>query len=256
MRPIKEVIRDMTAALPATAARIGYYYDWTYVLVIIGAICSALAAANVRGTYAKWSRVPNQRGITGADAAAAILRASNTRGVRIHAIQGRLTDHYNPREQSLGLSEGVYSESSIAAVGIAAHEAGHAIQHGTGYAMLRARNAIVPVVNIGSRLSLPILLIGFMFQSRFGDSLLMVGVVLFALSFLFTLITLPVEFNASRRALEAIETGGLLTGKELAGTRQVLRAAALTYVAAAAASLLSLLRIILLVSGRSRGRRR
>ncbi|MDI9498822.1 MAG: zinc metallopeptidase [Bacillota bacterium] len=244
------------AALSAIAARIGFYYDWTYIFVIIGAIFSAIAAANVRGTYAKWSRVPNQRGITGADAAAAILRASNTGGVRIQSIPGRLTDHYNPREQSLGLSEGVYGESSIAAVGIAAHEAGHAIQHGTGYSPLHVRNAIVPVVNIGSRLSFPILLVGFMIQSRFGDGLLMIGVVLFSLSFVFTLIALPVEFNASRRALEAIEAGGLLTAEELRGTRSVLRAAALTYVAAAAASLLSLLRIILLVSSRGRSRRR
>ena len=229
-----------------------FFWDWTYILVIIGGILSLGASALVQSNYRRYSAIASRSGITGAQAARRILQAGGVGGVAIQAVPGQLTDHYNPGQQSLGLSEGVYDSPSIAAIGIAAHEAGHAIQHGTGYALLGVRNAIVPIVNIGSRLSVPILMVGFLMQSSFGDGLLKIGLVLFSFSMIFTLLTLPVEFDASARAVRAIRDQGILSEEELAGTRKVLNAAALTYVAAAAAAILSFLRIFLLIGGRRR----
>ena len=229
------------------------FFDITYIFVIIGAALSMAATENVQRTFNRYSRVRSRNGLTGAQAAQVILRHNNITNVSIQPVQGTLTDHYNPSTLTLGLSEPVMSVDSIAAAGVAAHEVGHAVQHNQGYAPLKMRTTLVPVVNFGSRLSFPILLVGFFMQGSWGSTLLNIGVILFSLTVVFTLITLPVEFNASKRALEALESSHILSDEELNGTRKVLRAAALTYVAAAAASILSLLRILLLTrSGRRR----
>lgn len=229
-----------------------FFYDITYIFVLIGALLSIAASANVQRTFSRYSEVRSGRGLTGAQAAKIILQKYDINNVSIKPVAGNLTDHYRPSNKTLGLSEPVMDVNSIAAIGVAAHEVGHAVQHSRGYVPLHVRNAIVPVVNIGSRLSWPIILVGLLVQESWSQTVLNIGILLFALTTVFTLITLPVEFNASRRAVAALEDSQILNSEELKGTRKVLRAAALTYVAAAAASILSLLRILLLTRSRRR----
>lgn len=225
------------------------FYDVTYVLVLIGAGISLLASLNVNSTFAKYSKVGNSKNITAERAAEAILRASGINDVGIERIGGNLTDHYSPKEKVLRLSDSVYGSNSVAAIGVAAHECGHAIQHKVGYGPLKLRSAAVPIANIGSRLSWPIIIAGLLLGMM---GLAEVGIVLFIFVVLFQLITLPVEFNASGRALKVLEAQGMLAGGELAGAKKVLSAAALTYVAALFTAILQLLRMILIVKGGNR----
>ena len=226
-----------------------YYYWWdpTYFLVIIGAVICLLASAHVNNTFKKYSKYRSMSGMTGAQAAQRILNAAGIYDVEIRHISGNLTDHYDPRNKTLSLSDSVYGSTSVAAVGVAAHECGHAIQHATNYVPLNLRSAIVPVANIGSTLSWPLFLAGLIFSIR---PLLTVGIILFTFAVLFQLVTLPVEFNASRRAVRILGETGILGEQELGYTRKVLGAAALTYVAGAASAILQLLRLILLFGGR------
>lgn len=228
----------------------GYYWDPTYALVIIGAVICLLASAKVRTTYSRYSRVASMSGMTGAAAAERILQAAGIRDVQIRHVSGNLTDHYDPRNKTLNLSDTVYGSRSVAAIGVAAHECGHAIQHDVGYFPLTLRSTIVPAANIGSTLAWPLILIGLLFSSRTGSVLIELGIVAFSFAVLFQLVTLPVEFNASRRALVMLRDMNILTDSELPKTRRVLRAAALTYVASAAAAILQLLRLIILFGGK------
>ncbi len=228
-----------------------YYMDSTYLLVLIGAILSIWASARVKSTYSKYSRIRSASGLTGAEAAERILRMSGIYDVGVEQVSGSLTDHYDFRRKMIRLSDSVYGSASVAAIGVAAHECGHAVQDQKKYLPLRLRTALVPAANIGSRLGIPIILIGLLFGS--SSVLITIGIWVFALAVLFQVVTLPVEFNASRRALAILENGGLLGTTELDGAGKVLRAAALTYVAAAASSILQLLRLILLFGG---GRKR
>lgn len=227
------------------------YWDSTYILVIFGALISAIASANVNSAFNSFSRITNRRGLTAQAAAEGILRRAGIRDVRIERIRGNLTDHYSPNEKVLRLSDTVYGSTSVAAIGVAAHECGHAIQHHVGYAPLKLRSASVPVANIGSRLSWPIILLGLALGMT---ELARVGVFLFTFVVLFQLITLPVEFNASNRAMSILEESGMLGGEELRGAAKVLRAAALTYVAALFSTVLQLLRLILLTRRNDRRR--
>lgn len=231
----------------------GYYYrywDPTYILVIIGVIISLWASAKVKTTYSKYSRVRSMSGLTGAQAAERILHSAGLYDVRIEHISGNLTDHYDPKNRVLRLSDTVYSSASVAAVGVAAHECGHAVQDQKDYAPLRIRNSLVPVANFGTMAAWPIIIIGLIFGS--SHFLVNLGILLFSLGVLFQLVTLPVEFDASSRAIQILGNTGILYGDEIRQTRKVLNAAAMTYVAAAAASILSLLRLILLFGGRDR----
>lgn len=231
----------------------GYYYrywDPTYILVIIGVIISLWASAKVKTTYSKYSRVRSMSGLTGAQAAERILHSAGLYDVRIEHISGDLTDHYDPKNRVLRLSDTVYGSVSVAAVGVAAHECGHAVQDQKDYAPLRIRNSLVPVANFGTMAAWPIIIIGLIFGS--SHFLVNLGILLFSLGVLFQLVTLPVEFDASSRAIQILGNTGILYGDEIRQTRKVLNAAAMTYVAAAAASILSLLRLILLFGGRDR----
>ena len=230
----------------------GYYYgfDLSYLVLVVPAILLGLwAQARVQSTYARYSQVRAVRGITADQVARRILDANGLRDVSIQRIAGSLTDHYDPRERVVRLSETVYGSPSIAAIGVAAHEVGHAVQHATGYAPLKLRTAIVSVTNIGSTLSMPLILIGILLNS---SRLALVGVALFGLVAVFQLVTLPVEFNASSRALATLDGMDILGREELGGARQVLTAAALTYVAALIQSLAQLLRLLVLVGGTRR----
>ena len=227
----------------------GAFWDPTYILVVIGMIICLLASARVKSTYAKFDKVRSHVGITAAEAAERILHGAGIYDVEIRHISGDLTDNYDPRSRVLNLSDATFRSTSVAAIGVAAHECGHAIQHAVNYAPLNIRSAIVPVANLGSSLSWPIFLAGLIFSMR---SLLMLGIVLFSLAVLFQLVTLPVEFNASSRALRLLESTGILSTEENLGARRVLTAAALTYVAALASSILQLLRLIILAGGRDR----
>ncbi len=227
-----------------------FYYDPTYLLVLIGAVISMIASARVNGTYAKYNKVRSISGMTGADAASRILNQAGLYGVRIEHISGNLTDHYDPRDKVLRLSDSVYGSASIAAIGVAAHECGHAIQDEEEYFPLKFRNSLVPVANIGTKAGIPIILIGVLLAG--SQTLINIGVVLFSLGVLFQLVTLPVEFNASSRAISILDGTGMLYGDEVKGAKKVLGAAAMTYVAAAAASILSLLRLMILFGGRRR----
>ena len=228
----------------------GFYYDPTYVLVSIGAVLSLLASAKVNSTYAKYSKVRSMTGMTGAQAAERILYQAGIRDVRIEHIRGNLTDHYDPSAKVVRLSDATYNSPSVAAVGVAAHECGHVLQHYEGYAPLKIRTALVPAANIGSKLGIPLILLGLLLGSN--PVLVNIGIWVFCLAVLFQIVTLPVEFNASRRAVQILDRQGILGGEEVRQCRQVLGAAALTYVAAAAASILQLLRLILLFGGRDR----
>lgn len=226
-----------------------YYFDPTYILIIIGVILSMLASAKVKSTYAKYSSVRSAIGITGAEAAERILRNAGIYDVNIQQVSGNLTDHYDPRNKVLKLSDTVYGSTSVAAIGVAAHECGHAIQDAKAYAPLRFRGVLVPVANFGSSISWPLILIGLIFGGS-GSVLITIGILMFSLAVLFQLVTLPVEFNASKRALIALENNGILYNDENAKVKKVLSAAAMTYVAGAAASILQLLRLVMLFGRR------
>lgn len=225
----------------------GYYFDPTYFLLIIGMILSMAASARVKSTFSIYSRVRSASGLTGADAARRILHMAGITDVTVVPISGSLTDHYDPRNKQLALSQDVYDRTSVAAIGVAAHECGHAIQDAQNYVPLSLRSAIVPVANIGSTLSWPLFLAGLILSIR---PLLTLGILLFSFAVLFQLVTLPVEFNASARALKMLGSSGMLGADEVKDAKKVLTAAALTYVAALASSILQLLRLIILAGGR------
>ena len=223
------------------------YFDWTYLLIIPGLLLGLWAQAKVKGAYAEYSRIPTRLGRPAAAVVDDLLRRNGNHKVRIGRVNGELTDHYNPGNETLNLSDGVYGSASIAALGIAAHEAGHAMQKHENYAPLMLRTAIVPAVNICSGLSTPLFFVGLLLS---WEPLLTLGIILFAASTVFALVTLPVEFNASNRAVAMLVDGGYVTGEEERGVRKVLSAAALTYVAAAVTSLLSLLRLVMIANRR------
>ena len=229
-----------------------YYYDGTYLLVVIGALLSLMASAKVKSSFARYSNVRSMSGMTGREAAERILRNSGIYDVQVQHIYGNLTDHYDPRSKVLRLSDATYQQTSVAAIGVAAHECGHAIQHQTGYFPLTLRGNLVPVANFGSTMAWPLIIIGLFFNSSTGSFLIQLGIIFFSLAVLFQLVTLPVEFNASNRALHILGTTNMLQDDELKYTRRVLRAAALTYVASAAAAILQLLRLIILFGGNDR----
>lgn len=224
-----------------------YRFDPTYILILIGVIISIAASAKLNGTYQRYSAVRSVCGLTGAEAAKRLLSTQGIYDVTIRRVAGNLTDHYDPRTKTVNLSDAVYNSTSIAAIGVAAHECGHAMQDANDYAPLRMRAALVPVANIGAQLSWPLIIIGIILG---GTSLISVGILLFSLAVLFQLVTLPVEYNASHRAVTLLDSTGILAGQEVGQTRKVLNAAALTYVAAAAASILQLLRLLLLFGNR------
>ena len=226
-----------------------WFYDSTYILVILAAVISLIASAKVKSTYAKYSKVLSARGITADQVAQQILNGAGLPQIGVMQVPGDLTDHYNPNLQVLGLSQTVYGSSSVAAIGVAAHECGHAIQDEENYVPIRIRNSIVPVVNFGSKLSWPLMLIGLIMAY---DPLVLAGIWLFSLVVVFQLITLPVEFNASRRAVRILEERGILGSEELKGAKKVLSAAAMTYVAAAVGSLLQLARLLMIRNSRRR----
>ena len=228
-----------------------YYYgfDPTYILLIIGMLLSLAASAKLKSTFAIYRRMESASGMTGAEAAQRILRNAGVYDVRIEPISGELTDHYDPRTKVVRLSEPIYNKTSLAAVGVAAHECGHAIQHATNYAPLSIRSAIVPIANFGSTLSWPLFLAGLVLSIR---PLFTAGILLFTAAVLFQLVTLPVEINASSRALKLLNADGILAPQEVRGAKKVLTAAALTYVAALASSILQLLRLLILAGGRDR----
>lgn len=229
------------------------YWDWTYIVYVLPAVIFAMwASANVNGTFKKYAKIHSRRGITGAEAARRVLDSKGLTNVRIERVSGNLTDHYDPKTNVIRLSDSVYSDTSEAAIGVACHEAGHAMQYAESYAPIKLRNAIIPATNIGSKLSIPLILVG-IFLSYLSDYLIIfayVGIICFAFSTVFQLVTLPTEFNASRRALAAIDDCGILDSEERSGAKKVLSAAALTYVAALAVSLMQLLRLITLVNRR------
>ena len=229
-----------------------YYYDWTYILVLIGVLICLAASARVRQVFAKYSRVQSRLRLTGKEAAEEILRRNGIYDVRVIHIPGNLTDHYNPGNKTLGLSDTVYQSSSVAAVGVAAHECGHAVQHARGYAPLAIRGALVPVANFGSALAWPLILIGLLITGETSVFLINLGILLFSAAVLFQLVTLPVEFNASRRAVDVLGASGILYPDELSSVKKVLGAAALTNVAGAASAILQLLRLLILTGGRRR----
>lgn len=224
-----------------------FFYDWTYLLIIPGLILGIWAQSKVKSTYAEYSRVPTRLGRSAAAVVDDLLRRNGNNKVRIGRVSGELTDHYNPGNETLNLSGGVYASNSVAALGIAAHEAGHAMQKHDGYAPLKLRTAIVPAVNICSGLSTPLFFLGLLMS---WEPLLTLGIILFAASTVFALVTLPVEFNASNRAVAMLTEGGYVNGEEERGVRKVLQAAALTYVASAVTSLLSLLRLVMIANRR------
>ena len=226
----------------------GFYLDPTYILILIGAIISMWASARVKSTYAKYDREHNLRGITGAQVAEMILRQAGIYDVTVQRVAGNLTDHYDPSQRVLRLSESVFGRATVAAVGVAAHECGHAIQHHQGYAPLQMRTTLVPICNFGNMISWPLILLGVILG--WNQTLIRVGIILFCAVVLFQLITLPVEFNASSRALGILQGTGMLYEDELLATLKVLKAAALTYVASVASSLLQLLRLVLLFGRR------
>lgn len=234
-----------------------YYFDWTYVYLVLPCVILAMwASANVNSTFKRYSSQHSRRGLTGAQAAQRVLSANGVQGVRIEQVSGNLTDHYDPRTNVIRLSDDVYGSTSTAAIGVACHEAGHAVQYAQNYGPIKLRAAIIPVTNFGSKLAMPLILLGLLFSGsgQFSDTIVYLGIACFGLSVVFQLVTLPVEFNASNRALRAIESGQLLTEEELTGARKTLRAAALTYVAATAVALAQLLRLLTLFGGNRRRR--
>lgn len=227
-----------------------YYFDPTYVLVLIGVIVCLAASAKMNSTFRKYSRVRNHSGMTGKEAAETILRQAGIYDVRVEYVAGNLTDHYDPRDKVLRLSDATYGSNSVAAMGVAAHECGHAIQHATGYAPLSIRGALVPVANFGSTIAWPLILIGLFLNGNTSVLLLNIGILAFSMAVLFQIVTLPVEFNASRRAVKILASTHMLYPEEVSATKKVLTAAALTYVASAASAILQLLRILILTGNR------
>lgn len=228
------------------------YFDPTYMLVLIGVVICLAASAKMRSTFSRYSRIRNHSGMTGREAAEQVLHRAGIYDVRVEHVSGNLTDHYDPRSKVLRLSDATYGSASVAAVGVVAHECGHAIQHATGYAPLAFRSALVPVANFGSTIAWPLILIGLLFNSQSSVLFLNLGILAFSLAVLFQIVTLPVEFNASSRAIRMLSGNGMLYEDEVQATRKVLTAAALTYVAGAASAILQLLRIILISNSRRR----
>ena len=227
-----------------------YGFDIYYFILIIPALLFGLwAQSQVNTNFQKYSQIGTMRGMTGAQAAEYILRQNGIYDVQIRHVSGHLSDNFNPRNKTINLSDSVYNSTSIAAIGVAAHEAGHAVQHAVNYAPIRIREMIIPVTQIGSWLYLPIIMVGFLFSSQ---ALVNVGILLFSTLAIFQLVTLPVEFDASGRAIKTLESSGILYGEEITGAKKVLKAAALTYVAALVSSLAQLLRLILIFGGRRR----
>ena len=237
----------------------GYFWgDWTFLILIPAMIFAFVAQAKVNSTFNKYAKVYNRRGLTGAEAARRVLDANGLYHVTIERVHGRLTDHYDPRANVIRLSDAVYGSTGIAAVGVAAHEAGHAVQHAVGYVPIKVRAAIIPLTRFGSMLAMPLFIIGMLFAGGsylgygIGTLFMLAGILFFSFSTLFQLVTLPTEFNASARAMQALEDGGLLAADELPAAKATLSAAAMTYVAALASSLASLLRLILIFNNRRR----
>ena len=240
----------------------GFFWgDWTFILLVPAMIFAFWAQFKVQSTFKKYDRVGTQRGMTGADAARKILDSNGLYDVKVEYVRWHLNDHYDPRTNVIRLSDATYGSTSVAALGVAAHEAGHAVQHATGYFPIKLRGAIIPVTRFGSMLAMPLFIIGLLLTGFMnidpivGQYLMFGGIALFSLSTLFKLVTLPVEFNASSRALRTLEESGMLYGEEISGAKQVLSAAAMTYVAALASSLAALLRLIIIASGSSNRRR-
>lgn len=231
----------------------GYGFDWTYLMVLVGAILSMIASAKVNSTFQRYEKVRSMSGMTGAQVARKILDRNGLTNIPVEHVSGNLSDHYDPSAKVLRLSDSTYNSVSVAAIGVAAHECGHAIQHKEGYGPLKLRTAIVPAANIGSRLGVPIILLGLFFGGG-GSFLVNLGIWVFSLAVLFQIVTLPVEFNASNRALVMLEDYGVLGSEEKRKAKSVLSAAAMTYVAAAASSILQLLRLIVLFGGRRNDR--
>lgn len=236
-----------------------FYIDWSYIILVMPfVILSLIASAKVNSSFKKYSEVYSRRGLTAAEAARKVLQDNGVLDVNIERVHGHLTDHFDPKTNTIRLSENVYDSTSVASIGVACHEAGHAVQHAVGYLPVKIRTAIVPITNIGSRLSIPLVLLGIILSS-FGAQysiIAYIGVALFALCVIFQLVTLPTEFNASRRALRAINDGGILYEDEAVGARKVLTAAAMTYVAALAVTVMQFLRLLLIVAGSQQRRRR
>lgn len=226
------------------------FYDPTYILVMIGVVICLLASAKMNSTFSKYSRVRSHSGMTGKEAAEALLHREGIYDVRVEYVAGNLTDHYDPRSKVLRLSDATYQQTSVAAIGVAAHECGHAIQHARGYAPLSIRSALVPVANFGSSIAWLLIIIGLIMNSQTSQLFLNLGVIAFSMAVLFQIVTLPVEFNASRRALKILGNTGMLYPDEVRETRKVLTAAALTYVAGAASAILQLLRLIMISNSR------
>ena len=229
-----------------------YFYDWTYILVIIGAVICLAASARVNRVFAQYSTVRSHSGMTGREAAEQILHRNGIYDVQVIHIPGNLTDHYNPGKKTLGLSDTVYNSTSVAAIGVAAHECGHAVQHATGYAPLSIRGALVPVANFGSMAAWPLIFICLFLNGQTVALFINLGILFFSAAVLFQLVTLPVEFNASGRAVKVLENSGMLYPDEVGSVKKVLGAAALTYVASAAAMILQLLRLLILTGGKRR----
>ena len=228
-----------------------YGFDWTYLVFIVPCIIITLICQiKVQSTFSKYSKIRNSRNITGAQAAEYVLRQNGVTGVRIEHVSGSMTDHFDPRTNVIRLSDTVYNSNSVAAVGVACHEAGHAVQHAEGYLPNKIRGIILPMAKIGSQLSWILILLGLIFTAKVGFVLLYIGIVLFSLSVLFTIATLPVEFNASKRALECIRESDLLYGDEYTGAKRTLQAAAMTYVASALTAIMQLLRLIIIARSR------
>lgn len=228
-----------------------YGFDWTYLVFIVPCIIITLICqVKVQSTFSKYSKIRNSRNITGAQAAEYVLRQNGVTGVRIEHVSGSMTDHFDPRTNVIRLSDTVYNSNSVAAVGVACHEAGHAVQHAEGYLPNKIRGIILPMAKIGSQLSWILILLGLVFTAKVGFVLLYIGIVLFSLSVLFTIATLPVEFNASKRALECIRESDLLYGDEYTGAKRTLQAAAMTYVASALTAIMQLLRLIVIARSR------
>lgn len=234
-----------------------FYIDWTYIILVLPfVILSMIASSAVNSTFQKYSEIYSLRGLTGAEAARRVLEGNGVMDVHIERISGHLTDHFDPKTNVIRLSENVYDSTSIAAIGVACHEAGHAVQHAENYLPVKIRTAIVPITNIGSKLSVPLIFIGIAlsYLGSVYSMIAYIGVALFGLSVVFQLVTLPTEFNASHRAINAISNNGILNEDEISGAKKVLTAAAMTYVAALAVAVMQTLRLLLLVSGSRRRR--
>ena len=233
-----------------------YGFDWSYIIFLLPCLFLSLwASANVNSTFKKYSAQISSRGITGAQAAQRVLSMNGVPDVRIERVNGNLTDHYDPKENVIRLSASVYDSQSTAAIGVACHEAGHAVQYAAGYYPIKIRAAIIPITNLGSKLAMPLILIGLLFSAfSFSNTIIYIGIACFSLALIFQLATLPVEFNASRRAMDAIEDADILTLEEQKGAIKTLRAAAMTYVAATAVALAQLVRLISIFGGRGRRR--